>query len=629
MMDENNRNFILAIALSIGILFTWQVFYAGPKLQEQRRLQEAREQARQAVAQNEAQQAAPQQAANGEDRQGIPRPATRAQQPQASTAPGISNRPRVRQSRETALDASERVRIETETVIGSIALKGARIDDLIFKQYRVTVYKDSDNVVLLSPSGSPNPYYAEHGWVPEEGANLKLPDQNTVWSVEGNRTLTQQTPITLTYDNGEGLVFRRTISIDENYMFSVQQEVQNLSEKRVILYPYALISRHGRPPTENFFILHEGPLGVFGEDGLSEISYDNAISEQNYIYKQTGGWLGITDKYWAAVLVPDQKQAYTARITGNQGAVKETFQTDYLLDGVSIAPQQTASITGYLFAGVKQPNIIDSYASDLNITNFDLLIDWGWFYFLTKPLFYALDFFYHLVGNFGVSILIVTVIIKLLMFPLANKSYVSMSRMKKLQPDMERIRDRYKDDRMRQQKELMELYKKEKINPLAGCLPIFIQIPVFFALYKVLYVTIDMRHAPFFGWIQDLSAPDPTSIFNLFGLIPWDPPSFLIIGIWPILMGITMWVQMQLNPQQPDPIQQKIFMWMPVAFTFLLAPFAAGLVIYWTWNNFLSVIQQWYILKTQGVHVDLMENLGLNKLRDTLNQKKNVGSEKQ
>ncbi|MEM7620527.1 MAG: membrane protein insertase YidC [Pseudomonadota bacterium] len=609
-MEDNNRNFILAIVLSICVLFVWQVFYAGPKMEEQRRIQEARQAALQKQAQQQNPNAPTRPTAQG------------AQTPSASLAPNTSKRPSLAQSRETALSAAERIRIETPTLRGSISLIGARLDDIVFKQYNVSVEKNSPNVVLFSPSKSPKPYYAEYGWVAENGVKIKLPDNTTTWKASGNRTLTKNTPVVLTHDNGEGLIFKRTISIDDQYMFSIRQEVQNNTNKAVTLHPYALISRHGRPPTENFFILHEGPLGVFGEEGLNEISYDSAIDDPDYEFKQTGGWLGITDKYWAAVLIPDQKKAYSANIRGTKGLVKENFQTDYLLDGVKVQPNQNASVQGHLFAGVKQTRMIDDYEKQLNIELFDRLIDWGWFYWLTKPLFFALDFFYNLVGNFGVSIIIVTIIIKLLMFPLANKSYISMSRMKKLQPDMERIRDRYKDDRMRQQQELMNLYKKHKINPMAGCLPIFIQIPVFFALYKVLFITIDMRHAPFFGWIQDLSAPDPTTLFNLFGLIPWDPPSFLIIGIWPILMGITMWVQMQLNPQQPDPIQQQIFTWMPVVFTFLLATFPAGLVIYWTWNNLLSVLQQWYILKSQGVEVDLLENLGVNKLRQMLNPDK-------
>jgi YidC/Oxa1 family membrane protein insertase len=351
-----------------------------------------------------------------------------------------------------------------------------------------------------------------------------------------------------------------------------------------------------------------------GEDGLQEIDYDDAIDDKVMTFKNIkGGWLGITDKYWAAVIVPDQNSAYQGRITGNTVNKQERFQTDYLGSAVQIADGGKASVQGFLFAGAKEVDVVDADAEHYKIDRFDLLIDWGWFYFLTKPLFFILDYFNKLLGNFGISILVVTVLIKLVMFPLANKSYVSMSKMKKLQPEMTKIKERFPDDKTRQQQATMELYKKEKVNPASGCLPIIIQIPVFFALYKVLFVTIEMRHAPFFGWIKDLSAPDPTTVFNLFGLIPWDPPSILMVGIWPLIMGVSMFVQMRLNPAPPDPIQAQIFAWMPVMFTFLLAPFPAGLVIYWAWNNTLSVLQQGFIMKRQGVPIALFENMGFGK----------------
>jgi YidC/Oxa1 family membrane protein insertase len=400
--------------------------------------------------------------------------------------------------------------------------------------------------------------------------------------------------------------------------------VENKTGKAVTLYPYSLISRHYRPEVSGFFILHEGLIGVMGEDGLKEISYSDIAEKKKETFKATSGWLGITDKYWATALIPNQRapyEAYFQQFPASGPNTRETFQTLFLLSPVTIQPGTKQAETSMLFAGAKQVGVIDGYEAKYGIKMFDKMIDWGWFPFITKPLFQALDFFFRLFGNFGVSILIVTVLVKLVFFPLANKSYASMSKMKKLQPEMKRIQERYADDRMKQQQAMMELYKKEKVNPMAGCLPILIQIPVFFALYKVIFVSIEMRHAPFFGWIQDLAAPDPTTLFNLFGLLPWSPPTFLMIGIWPILMGITMWVQMKLNPSAPDPVQQQIFTWMPVFFTYLLAAFPAGLVIYWTWNNLLSILQQWVIMRRQGVEVNLLENMGLSKLMDKMASK--------
>jgi YidC/Oxa1 family membrane protein insertase len=525
----------------------------------------------------------------------------------------------VAQTREAALATSPRIAIDTPSLRGSIALKGARIDDLVLKQFTVTVKPGSDNVTLLSPVGSPEPYYAEHGWTAGPGDGVKVPLPDTEWKAETQNPLTAESPVKLSWNNGDGLTFRRTIAVDQDYMFTVTQEVENTSGKAVTLYPYALIARQGRPVTAGLYILHEGLIGVLGDHGLHELkykdaadaAYDPASRSSLTSFKATSGWLGITDKYWATALIPAQNAAYTGNFkVYNAKQPTEQFQTDFVLDPVTIAPGAKQSISSMFFAGAKQVNVIDGYRDKYNITLFDRMIDWGWFWFFTKPLFHALDFFYHLIGNFGIAILIVTISVKLLFFPLANKSYESMSKMKKLQPEMKRLQERFKDDKMKQQQALMELYKKEKVNPMAGCLPIVIQIPVFFALYKCLYVSIEMRHAPFFGWIQDLSAPDPTTIFNLFGLIPWMPPHFLMIGVWPLIMGVTMFLQMKLNPTPPDPVQQQIFTWMPVLFTFMLAAFPAGLVIYWTWNNTLSIIQQYVIMRRQGVDVNLLENIG-------------------
>jgi YidC/Oxa1 family membrane protein insertase len=604
-MDENNRNFILAIVLSMVVLFTWQFFFV-PDTPPDQELAESQQQTDQGLPQPSGGSETPQ-VGGAPDAGGVPQPgASQAPQP-AGAATGLT--------REEALAASPRIAIDTPSVKGSIALKGARIDDLILKDYRVTVDPDSPQVILLSPAGDVHAYYAERGYVGTGASDLALPTGETLWTAQGQGTLTPSTPITLTYDNGKGLTFTRTISVDDKYMFTIDDKMTNAGAEAVTLYPYGLVSRHELPHVQGFYILHEGLIGVV-DDGLQEISYANAIDDPAATFKSENGWLGITDKYWATVVIPERGKSFEAKFAGSAKGDRTRFQTDYLMGPVTVEAGGTAQVSGNVFAGAKEVNVVDGYAAAFEIPKFDLLIDWGWFYFLTKPLFYALDYFYKLVGNFGVSILIVTVLIKLVLFPLANKSYVSMSRMKKLAPEMQKIKERYADDRMRQQQAMMDLYKKEKVNPASGCLPILVQIPIFFALYKVLFVTIEMRHAPFFGWIQDLSAPDPTSVFNLFGLLPFDPPTFLMIGAWPIIMGVTMWFQMKLNPAPPDPIQQKIFTWMPVFFTYLLASFPAGLVIYWAWNNSLSVLQQSLIMWRQGVDIPLLENLGIRPPKD-------------
>ena len=431
--------------------------------------------------------------------------------------------------------------------------------------------------------------------------------------------------MTLKYDNGDGLTFRRTIAIDERYLFTVKDDVSNIGNAPVTLYPFALISRHGTPKVEGYYILHEGLIGYLGDQGLQEYSYSKIDDDKVKSFKVTNGWLGITDKYWASALLPDTTAQLQARFSSNLVGAIRTYQTDYLQDAQTIAIGGTGSSNARLFAGAKEASVVginfplaglDGYNKQLGLNHFDLMIDWGWFHFITKPMFVALDFFFHLVGNFGVAILLVTVLIKILFFPLANKSYASMAKMKSVQPQLAALKERFPDDKVKQQQEMMEIYKKEKINPVAGCLPVLLQIPVFFSLYKVLFVTIEMRHAPFYGWIKDLSAPDPTTLFNLFGLIPWDPMTlgpvvgpYLMLGVWPIIMGITMWFQMKLNPTPPDPTQKMIFDWMPLIFTFMLASFPAGLVIYWAWNNLLSVLQQSYIMRKNGVKVELFDNL--------------------
>lgn len=598
---NDHRNTILAVILSGMVLIGWQYFFVVPQMEKQQAAQKLQQQQQQAQT-----PAAPAQSGGAPAQPGAGAPAQGVPGVPQTVAPV---------SREAAIAVSPRVKIDTPKIVGSIALKGGRIDDVSLTQYRVTVDPKSPAVTLFSPSGSPNPYYAEFGWVGASGATVKLPDAATDWKQEGNNQLTVATPVTLTYDNGEGLQFRRTFSIDENYLFTVKDDVKNNGSAPVTLYPFALVSRHGTPHVEGFYILHEGMIGVLGEQGLQEVTYKTADEKKSIAFKATNGWLGITDKYWAATLLPDPSLSLQARFSSTPSGRTHTYQADYLLDAQTVQPGANGTAEARLFAGAKETPLIDAYDKKLKLNRFELLIDWGWFYFITKPMFWAIDYLFRLVGNFGIAILLVTVLIKIVFFPLANKSYASMAKMKNVQPEMVALRERYPDDKQKQQQEMMALYKREKINPVAGCLPILIQIPVFFSLYKVLFVTIEMRHAPFYGWIKDLSAADPTNLFNLFGLIPVDPTllpvfgPYLHLGVWPIIMGITMWVQMKLNPAPPDPTQKMIFDWMPLIFTFMLASFPAGLVIYWAWNNLLSVIQQGIIMKKNGAKIELFDNI--------------------
>ncbi|MGA2566346.1 MAG: membrane protein insertase YidC [Pseudolabrys sp.] len=598
---NDSKNTIVAIALSALVLIAWQFFFAMPQ-----------EKARQEKLQAE------QLALKQQQTQQLPnQPAITPVQPGPAQVPGQAPQTpaAAAANRDAALAMSPRVPIATDSLQGSIALKGGRIDDLALVKFRETVDPKSPPIVLLSPSGSPDPFYAEFGWTNAAGANVKVPTSDTMWMQVGSGALGVGHPVTLSYDNGQELEFRRIIAVDDKYLFTIKDEVVNKSANPVSLYPYALISRHGTPQTLGYYILHEGLVGVLGDQGLQEYTYKKIEEKKDVAFDVTNGWFGITDKYWAAALLPDIKAHLKAHFVAGEIGTLKTYQTDYLLDARTIAPGATGSADARLFAGAKEVAVINAYEKQLDLNRFDLLIDWGWFYFITKPLFVVIDYFYHLVGNFGVAILLVTVLIKAAFFPLANKSYASMAKMKAVQPQMTALRARYPDDKAKQQQELMALYKKEKINPLAGCLPIAIQIPVFFSLYKVLFVTIEMRHAPFFGWIHDLSAPDPTNIFTLFGLIPFDPTivpvvgHFLHLGTWAVIMGITMWVQMKLNPAPPDPTQQMIFNWMPIIFTFMLATFPAGLVIYWAWNNTLSVLQQSVIMRKHGAKIELFDNI--------------------
>jgi YidC/Oxa1 family membrane protein insertase len=574
MIDHNNKNFILAIVLSMAIIFGWQYFYAVP------------------IAERAQQEAAISQTT----------PTTTAQVPGSAQPVAVT--------RDQALANSPRLKIETPELQGSINLAGAQIDDLHLTQYRETIDPKSPTIVLLSPVGSPNAFFAEQGFVGETGTIAMLPDSKTVWQAPADAVLGVGKPVTLTWDNGAGLIFTRQISIDDHYVFSVTQGVQNNSAAPVALIPYARIQRQDTPAIAGWFVFFEGMLGVL-EDRLQEIDYSEVlgVKEPTRIDSQ-GGWLGFTDKYWAATMIPDQTKPFTSGFLHQVQNGRDVYQTDYLArDAITIQPGGNGLYQDRLFAGAKVVETVQAIGEKYKIAKFDLIIDWGWFEFLTKPMFYLLEFIKGIVGNFGIAILVATVLVKLAVFPLANKSYASMSKMKKLQPEMVKLKELYPEDKMKQQQGMMELYKREKVSPISGCLPVVVQIPVFFSLYKVILTSIELRHAPFYGWVHDLSAADPTNLFNLFGLIPWTPPLFLALGIWPILMGITMWVQMRLNPTPPDPIQASLFNWMPVMFTFMLGSFPAGLVIYWAWSNLLSILQQSVIMKRHGVDIDLLGNI--------------------
>ena len=495
-------------------------------------------------------------------------------------------------TREEALRNSDRINFENNSIKGSISLSGAIIDDLTFKKYSETLGGD-DNIVLLNPKESNNGYYIETGWA-TNNIDVKTPNSDSVWSIIGNNKLTPSNNITLQWTNSEGIQFQKKISLDNQYLFEIEQTIINNSDKSFNIYPYGQIIRNKSPEIQNFYILHEGLVGVF-DDQLVEEDYDD-IEEKEYSKKAEKGWLGITDKYWITTLIPEQNN-FRANFSFNN-----KFKANFIKTSpIKIETNETITEGIKIIIAAKEVNVIDGYAEKLNIDKFDLVIDWGWFYFLVKPLFFAVDYFFKISGNFGIAIILITICIRLLFYPLANYSFRSMAKMKVLQPEMTRLKELHKDDKVKLQQEMMALYKKEKVNPVSGCLPILIQIPFFFAIYKMLFVTIEMRHQPFFGWIKDLSERDPTSIFNLFGLIPWDPPSFLIIGAWPCLMGLTMYLQQKLNPTPPDPVQAKIFMFFPLFLTIILAPFPAGLVVYWTINNVLTMAQQYIIMKRTTV----------------------------
>ena len=557
----DSKNVLMAVILSTVIIVGWQVLVVDPELKKTKTEVTKVEQTTSAN--------------NGKP-----------------SAPSINNKlpaPQKLISRTDAVSSEQRVRLENEKLTGSISLNGALIDDVVLKTYKETLDKNSKQVVILNPKKMNTGYYLESGWA--SANNLKVPDNNSVWTIVKNKSLTPQTPIELEWDNKNGLIFNKKIEIDNQYLFKITESIKNNSKNKIDLFHYSQITRKEKPSVQNFYILHEGLVGVIDER-LQEQKYDD-IKEKNEKYQGTEGWVGITDKYWLTAIVPQKKEAFNAEFTFN-----DSYKANYILTNpTSIEPGKTNSRSAQLFIGAKEVNVIDGYTKTADIKKFDLAIDWGWFYFFTKPLFFIIDFLYKFCGNFGIAIVLLTAGIRLLFFPLANYSFASMAKMKALQPEMVRLKDLHKDDKQKIQLEMMALYRKEKINPVSGCLPMLIQIPFFFAIYKMLFVTLEMRHAPFFGWIQDLSAPDPTSLFNLFGLIPWSPPSFLIIGVWPILMGVSMWVQQKLNPAPTDPIQAKIFAFFPLFLTVMLASFPSGLVVYWTVNNVLTMAQQYIIIR--------------------------------
>jgi len=494
-------------------------------------------------------------------------------------------------TRNDVINNTKRIKVENKNIKGSISLQGAIIDDIIFKNYKETL-NSKNKVAFLNPKNSSKEYFIETGWATGGNEKIKLPLGDTIWKVKGNSTLTPNNSVTIEWDNGEGLIFTKKIELDDKFLFRITQGIKNNSNKSFQFYPYAQITRNGKPEGRQIYILHEGFLGVFGEE-LVEEDYDD-IEKEKFTINSSKGWLGITDKYWLTAIVPEKGKEFKAEFV----AKKEKYRANYIIKEAKILNPGN-SITNEIkaFVAAKEVAVIDNYAEQLGIEKFDLAIDWGWFYFFTKPLFFIIDYFFKLTGNFGLAIVIITALVRLIFFPLANYSFKSMAKMKILQPEMVRLKELHKDDKVKLQQETMALYKREKVNPISGCLPVVIQIPFFFAIYKMLYVTLEMRHQPFFGWIKDLSERDPTSVFNLFGLIPWDPPTFLMIGAWPILMGLSMWVQQKLNPTPPDPIQAKIFMFFPIFLTIILAPFPAGLVVYWTVNNILTIAQQWIIIR--------------------------------
>ena len=552
------KNIIAAVALSIAIIVLYTLFFApSPEEMKQNRIKQE-------------------------------------QVLKDSDTPSVDqNENFVKITRNEALTENNRIQFENNDVVGSISLKGAIIDDLTFKKYNV-VLNGKEKVVLLNPRKVQNGYFVESGFV-TTNKNIEIPNSSTLWEISGNKKLTKNNPIKLTWKNSQGITFEKKISLDDQFLFTVKEKVINSTDKTYSFYSYAQIIRNKKPEISGFYILHEGPIATL-DDELIEEDYDD-IQEDKFSKNASKGWLGISDKYWITSIVPPRNKDFKTTFD-----YKNKFRINYISSqGIEAGPNQSIEEEIQIIVAAKRVETIDGYAKSLNIDKFDLTIDWGIMYFLTKPLFFAIDYFFKLLGNYGLAIIAVTICIRLIFFPLANFSFKSMGKMKLLQPEMTRLKELHKEDKMKLQQEMMALYKREGVNPMSGCLPILVQIPVFFALYKVLFVTIEMRHMPFYGWIHDLSDRDPTSLFNLFGLLPYDVPSFLVIGAWPVAMGVSMYIQQKLNPAPPDPVQAKIFMFFPLFLTVILAPFPAGLVIYWTFNNIFTLIQQYYIQRKTTV----------------------------
>ncbi len=554
----DSKNVIAAIALSSAVIVLYSLFFIPEKSTQQKNIAESK------IEKN-------------------------------NDTPALDqNETKIEISREEALKSSERLRFENQSIVGSISLKGAVIDDLTFKEYKINLQSD-ERVVLLGPRNFKDGYLIESGFVSTD-KNIDIPNSDTIWSIVGNDTLTNQSPIKLSWSNKQGITFEKEISLDEKFLFTINQRVINSTNKKYDFYSYGQIIRNKIPDgLSNFYILHEGPIATLDGE-LIEEDYDD-IQDQKFSKTAQKGWLGVGDKYFVASIIPPKDKEFKTTFD-----YKNKFRANFITTK-PLELNQNSSIEDNLrvIVAAKRVDVIDGYAENLNIDKFDLVIDWGFLYFITKPLFFGIDYFFKLLGNYGLAIIAITICIRLAFFPLANFSFRSMAKMKALQPEMVRLKELHKEDKMKLQQEMMALYKKEKVNPMSGCLPILVQIPVFFALYKVLFVTIEMRQMPFYGWIQDLSERDPTSIFNLFGLLPYDVPSFLIIGAWPVAMGVSMWIQQKLNPAPTDPMQAKIFMFFPLFLTVILAPFPSGLVIYWTINNVLTMAQQVFIMKRTTV----------------------------
>ena len=549
----DTRNVIAAISLSAAVIILYSLYFAPPPITKENLAEKNRTE-------------------------------------QNTDAPSLDQKETITEiSRDEALSQSKRIQFENQNIIGSISLKGATIDDLTFKEYNVALDSD-EKVKLLSPRNTKDGYLIESGFITSD-KNIVIPNANTIWSVSGNSKLTDQSPIKLSWTNDQGITFEKEISLDDKFLFTIKQRVINSTNNNYDFYSYGQIIRKEIPDISNFYILHEGLIATLDEE-LIEEDYDD-IQEEKFSRTSQKGWLGISDKFWITSLIPPSGKEFKTTFD-----YKDKFRANFVAtDPLELRGNSSIEDKLQVIVAAKRVDIIDGYAESLNIDKFDLAIDWGFLYFITKPLFYGIDYFFKLLGNYGLAIIAITICIRLAFFPLANFSFRSMAKMKALQPEMVRLKDLHKDDKMKLQQEMMALYKKEKVNPMSGCLPILVQIPVFFALYKVLFVTIEMRQMPFFGWIQDLSERDPTSLFNLFGLLPYDVPSFLVIGIWPIAMGVSMFIQQKLNPAPTDPMQAKIFMFFPLFLTVILAPFPAGLVIYWTVNNILTMAQQVFIMK--------------------------------